>query len=324
MWQRALNTFPSQASGQNLWLWTGACKSVNARAVQPNWLFPGVSFESTWRHSISLFLTFQPCGPGEGGELQPLPASGYSQFQLHCHQEEAMAVVPSSIQLAPEWAVGTWGKKVSGQLTMRMNSLMVLLKHFTSSFRNTTPEFLEVPGMQPRVKESEPLILGSMPKGLVALSTSVVKSQRHSDFPPAPQLLICLSPCTGSKTNIQSFSNGAVIRVCSLVVQLSRPNIPWNWLVTRVIPVLLAQERIINVGVLAHAPPLTGRSECREDSRTPDCVLLIPRNPWCWAGDQTLLHVRLPREPKYLIAGFHTPDWFTLVNVWRKPKHNIF
>ena len=88
--------------------------------------------------------------------------------------------------------------------------------------------------------------------------------------------------------------------------------------------VLLAQERIINRRSV-HVPTLTGRSECREDSRTPDCVLLIPEAPWCWAGDQTLLHVRLPRG-----VFENTDSWIPHLRLITseclevKPKHNIF
>lgn len=41
-------------------------------------------------------------------------------------------------------------------------------------------------------------------------------------------------------------------------------------------------------------PPLACGSECREDPRTPLCVLLIPEAPQCQAVVLTLLHVRLP------------------------------
>lgn len=75
------------------------------------------------RHSEQSFPNFPVSDLEEGGELHfPQPQVTVS-FQLHCHQEEAMAVVSSSHSVGTCMGqLGPGAAKSQAQATMRMNS----------------------------------------------------------------------------------------------------------------------------------------------------------------------------------------------------------
>lgn len=157
----SLHTFPPRP-----WDRTCGCepkaKSVNARAVQLNWLCFQVFLRINMRHSEQSFPNFSVSDLEEGGELHfPQPRVTVS-FQLHCHQEEAMAVVASSHSVGTCMGqLGPGAAKSQASLLCEWIALTVLFKHSTSSFQKHHPRVSgDARGCNQTtrpVKESEPL-----------------------------------------------------------------------------------------------------------------------------------------------------------------------
>ena len=203
----SLNTFPPRP-----WDRTCGCelkaKSVNARAAQLNWLCFQMFLRINIRHSEQSFSNFSVSDLEGWGELHFPQPQVTVRFQLHCHQEEAMALVAGSRsvgtcvgQLAPGAA------KSQASLLREWITLMGLFKHSTSSFQK---HHSRVPGdaggatKQPGRWRNQSLCdLGANAKGPCSCAYTWWKA-KDTQISLQLQLLICLSPVLALKQTFKA------------------------------------------------------------------------------------------------------------------------